>query len=65
MEDKVFDLGTMVSFERNTNDADGLPAIVSIELQKFGETYDVENGFPCGTVFPAIYKPFLAGGMTR
>ena len=65
MEDRFFDLGAMVNFNREKNDTDGLPAIVSIEIQKFGETYDVENGFPCGTVFPALYKPFVAGGMSR
>ncbi len=65
MEDKVYDLGVMANWSRETNNTESMPAIVSIDMQKFGETYDVEDGFPCGTVFPALYKPFLAGGMSR
>ena len=40
-----------------------LPAIVSIKMQTLGETYDVETGFNCGTSFPELNKPFLAGGV--
>ena len=65
MEDKVYDLGVMANWSRETTNTESMPAIVSIDMQKFGETYDVEDGFPCGTVFPALYKPFLAGGMSR
>ena len=42
---------------------DWLPAIVSIEMQEFGEPYAPEQGFTCGTVFPALNKPFKAGEM--
>ncbi len=65
MEDKVYELGAMMSFVRDSNESNCLPAIVSIEMQKFNETYEVEDGFPCGTIFPALHKPFLAGGMAK
>ncbi len=65
MEDKYYTLGVMPSYTRDANNAHGLPAIVSIEIQRFGETYEVETGFPCGTIFPELHKPFLAGGMAR
>lgn len=43
--------------------SNSLPAIVSIKVQTLGETYDVETGFNCGTSFPELNKPFLAGGV--
>ncbi len=64
MEDNIYELGALANFSRETTVAENMPAIVSIEIQRFGETYDVQDGFPCGTVFPALYKPFLAGGIS-
>lgn len=65
MEDKAYELGAMIGFTRDSYESDGLPAMVSIEMQKYGQTYEVEDGFPCGTIFPALNKPFCPGGMTK
>ncbi len=48
-----------------TPSAEWLPAIVSIDMQVFGTPYEPDNGFNRGTIFPALYKPFLAGGMSN
>ena len=48
-----------------TPSAEWLPAIVSIDMQTFGNPYETNNGFNRGTIFPALYKPFLAGGMSN
>lgn len=65
MEEKVLEFGAMARSESEPNDSDWMPAIVSIDMQNFGETYDVEEGFDIGTIFPPLNKPFLSGGMTR
>ena len=31
--------------------------------QEFGDLYESDNGFRQGTIFAALDKPFLAGGM--
>ena len=63
MEDNLYRSGVMIGFTRDADES--MPAIVSSELQKFGETFDAEEGFPCGTIFPALNKPFLAGGISK
>ena len=61
MEENVFKFGVL-SKDNTPCDDEFLTAIVSIEVQKFGEVYDTEKGFKCGTIFPVLNKPFLAGG---
>lgn len=63
MEENVFKFGVLGRENTPCDDAEFLTAIVSIEVQKFGEVYDTEKGFKCGTIFPVLNKPFLAGGM--
>ncbi len=48
-----------------TPSAEWLPAIVSIDIQTFGQPYEPETGFRKGTVFPALYKPFCGGGASN
>ena len=62
MEENVFNIGVFKK-EDTPCDDEFLTAIVSIEVQKFGEVYDTEKGFKCGTIFPVLNKPFLAGGV--
>ena len=63
MEDMIFLNGFKNRTTQTSPHEHSLPAIVSIEVQTLGETYDVETGFRCGTSFPELNKPFLAGGM--
>ena len=62
MEEKVFKFGVLGREDTPCDENEFLTAIVSIEVQKFGEVYDTEKGFKCGTIFPVLNKPFLAGG---
>ena len=62
MEENLFKFGVLSKDDTHCDD-EFLTAIVSIEVQKFGEVYDTEKGFNCGTIFPVLNKPFLAGGM--
>ena len=39
-------------------------AMAYVLKQDFADLYEPENGFRQGTVFAALDKPFLAGGMT-
>ena len=38
------------------------PALAFVPSQVFGEVYEPEAGFPRGTLFPDLDKPFLAAG---
>lgn len=38
-------------------------AMSYVVKQEFGDLYEPDNGFRQGTVFAALDKPFLAGGM--
>ena len=41
-----------------------LPALAFVPIQTFGAVYEAQAGFPRGTIFPELDKPFLAvGGM--
>ena len=62
MEENVFKFGILRKDDTPCDD-EFLTAIVSIEAQKFGEVYDTEKGFKCGTIFPVLNKPFLVGGV--
>lgn len=62
MEDMIF-IGNLNRMSKPPYNNASLPAMVSIEVQTLGETYDVETGFKYGTSFPELNKPFLAGGM--
>ena len=62
MEENVFKMGVWGKDDA-TCETQFLTAIVSIEVQKFGEVYDTEQGFSKGTIFPALNKPFLAGSV--
>lgn len=42
-----------------------LPVLAFVPLQDLGQVYEPECGFPRGTIFPALDKPFLAGGCAR
>ncbi len=59
MEDMAYNMMRQTNF---SSVQDWLPAIVSIKIQDFGNTYSTEKGFNYGTVFPALNKPFEAGG---
>lgn len=37
-------------------------AMAYIPMQFYRDTYEIEEGFNKGTVFPELDKPFLAGG---
>lgn len=37
-------------------------AMAYIPMQFYKDTYETEEGFDRGTVFPELDKPFLAGG---
>lgn len=39
----------------------GLPVFAFVPVQTLNQTYDPENGFSKGTVFPELYKPFERG----
>ncbi len=44
---------------------DGMVLAMSYVLkQEFADLYEPDNGFRQGTVFAALDKPFLAGGMS-
>ena len=47
---------------KTDSSAEWMPAIVSIDMQIFGNPSNSETGFRQGTIFPALYKPFTAGG---
>lgn len=63
MEENVFKIGVWRKDDEPCEETEFLTAIVSIEMQKFGEVYDVEQGFKQGTIFPVLNKPFLAGSV--
>ncbi len=65
MEDNVYKFGFFQK-EKDSETCDDnqfLTAIVSIEVQNFGQVYETERGFCKGTIFPPLNKPFLAGGV--
>lgn len=37
-------------------------AMAYVPFQQLDMMYSPENGFDRGTIFPELYKPFLAGG---
>ena len=37
-------------------------AIAYVPMQKFDQMFSPEAGFEKGTIFPELYKPFLAKG---
>ncbi|MBR3290110.1 MAG: spore coat associated protein CotJA [Clostridia bacterium] len=41
---------------------ESLPAMAFIPVQQFGAVYEAEAGFPRGTIFPELDKPFTAAG---
>ncbi len=63
MEENVFKMGFWGKEDTPCDDTEFLTAIVSIEVQKFGKVYDTEKGFKSGTIFPALNKPLLVGGI--
>ena len=47
-----------------TDSGETLPAMAFVPVQTFGAVYEADAGFPRGTIFPELDKPFLAvGGM--
>ncbi len=46
-------------------ECDWLPVLAFLPAQELGEVYEAEYGFPRGTIFPVLDKPFLAGGCAR
>lgn len=42
-----------------------LPVMAFVPVQELGQVYEAECGFPRGTIFPALDKPFTAGGCAR
>ena len=43
---------------------ESLPAMAFVPVQTFGAVYEPDAGFPRGTIFPELDKPFTAvGGM--
>jgi len=40
---------------------DFVVAIAYVPFQNYQTTYDTEQGFNAGTIFPELNKPFLAG----
>ena len=47
------------------DECEWLPVMAFVPLQELGQVYEPECGFPRGTIFPALDKPFLAGGCAR
>ncbi|MDO4439899.1 MAG: spore coat associated protein CotJA [Eubacteriales bacterium] len=37
-------------------------AMAYVPWQKWEDTYDVHQGLECGTIFPALNKPFYGKG---
>lgn len=63
MEESIFNFAEPYAVENTQEDKyDFLPAIVSIEVQKFGDVYDTDAGFDLGTIYPALNKPLCVGG---
>ncbi len=42
-----------------------LPVLAFVPPQELEQVYEPECGFPRGTIFPVLDKPFLAGGCAR
>ncbi len=43
----------------------GVLAMAFVNSQKLNSVYDVDTGFPCGTIYPCLNKPLTAGGAWR
>ena len=39
-----------------------VPAMAYVPYQQWDTTFSAEEGFPKGTIFPQLYKPFCPGG---
>jgi len=47
-------------------DSDGVLAMAFVNVQPLDTLYDIDRGFPNGTIFPDLYKPLdVMGGMMR
>ena len=40
-------------------------AMAYVPVQKFGQTYEIEEAWNNGTLFPDLNKPFLRGGRRK
>lgn len=40
-------------------------AMAFVNSQKITSVYDVDTGFTCGTIYPALNKPLSTGGAWR
>lgn len=43
----------------------GVLAMAFVNPQKINSVYDVDTGFTCGTIYPALNKPLSTGGAWR
>lgn len=50
---------------RDDCECEWLPVLAFVPVQELGQVYEPECGFPRGTIFPVLDKPFLAGGCAR
>lgn len=41
---------------------DPVVGMAYVPWQQLEEVYEAEVGLQCGTIFPELHKPFLAGG---
>lgn len=49
---------------QNNADAQVL-AMAFVNVQQLNSVYDTDTGFSCGTIYPCLNKPLMAGGMWR
>ncbi|MBR3592749.1 MAG: spore coat associated protein CotJA [Clostridia bacterium] len=40
-------------------------AMAFVNSQKITSVYDIDTGFTCGTIYPALNKPLSTGGAWR
>lgn len=49
----------------NTQTDSTVLAMAFVNVQQLNSVYDVDTGFNCGTLFPALNKPLAIGGIRR
>lgn len=49
----------------NSQNDNTVLAMAFVNVQHLNSVYDTETGFCNGTIFPALNKPLIAGGVRR